>query len=629
MRTLWVLLLITTLAACSGGQNTGPEISRSDKQSHGNPESVPMEEPIEYFEEPQVEGVPAVPEVPLETVEAEEWDAVEAIPKAAAEEAPVAEAPAELKAESKVQRKMFPAKPNRTAGATGKSKNRDFALQKRLKRGLVYWKVQSPRKAPDFNTETYDHISENRFLDVLDHPLSTFSVDVDTGSYSNMRRFLNQGQLPPKDSIRIEELVNYFPYEYRGPAHHRHPFAVHVEMAQAFWNGNHSVVRIGIKGKDIDWAERQPSNLVFLIDVSGSMQSDHKLPLLKRSLKLLTAKLGEQDRVAMVVYAGSSGLVLPSTPGDHKAEILEAIDGLEAGGSTNGGAGIQLAYKVARKHFIPGGVNRVILATDGDFNVGVTHQGELIRAIEDNAKSNVFLSVLGYGMGNYKDSTLEKLADKGNGNYAYIDNLREARKVLVEQIGGTLVTIAKDVKIQIEFNPLKVASYRLIGYENRVLNKEDFNDDKKDAGDIGAGHTVTALYEIVPAGLTKQGGDVDPLKYVHQPELSHQAFSEELMTVKLRYKKPEGSRSRLMTFPVTREHRKFAQASGEFQFAAAVASFGMLLRESEFKGNTSFGKVLQIVESPRHRNDPYRREFAGLVRKAYTLSDEPQLTRLD
>ena len=291
---------------------------------------------------------------------------------------------------------------------------------------------------------------------------------------------------------------------------------------------------------------------------------------MKKSLKLLTKKLDENDRVAMVVYAGASGLVLPSTTGAYKYEILEAIEGLEAGGSTNGGAGIRLAYQVAKQHFIKGGINRVILATDGDFNVGTTNQGELVDLIEANAKSNVFLTVLGYGMGNYKDSTLEKLADKGNGNYAYIDTLREAKKVLVEQIGGTMMTIAKDVKIQIEFNPLKVASYRLIGYENRMLNKEDFNDDKKDAGEIGSGHTVTALYEIVPAGLTKQGGDVDPLKYVHNPSLSEEAFSDELLTVKLRYKEPEGSQSRLIVFPVTMQHRKFSRASGDFKFAAGA-----------------------------------------------------------
>ncbi len=502
-------------------------------------------------------------------------------------------------------------------------------LAKRLQRGMVYWKAHSPRPQPEFNTEAYDHITENTFRNVLNHPLSTFSVDVDSASYANMRRFINNGQLPPKDSVRIEELVNYFPYHYEFSNENEHPFAVNVETAQAFWEPDHQLVRIGIKGKDIDWSQRPDSNLVFLIDVSGSMRMANKLTLVKKSLKLLAENLGENDRVAMVVYAGASGLALPSTTGDRKSDILEAIEGLEAGGSTNGGAGIRLAYQVAKKHFIKGGVNRVILATDGDFNVGTTNQGELVDLIQTNAKSNVFLTVLGYGMGNYKDSTLEKLADKGNGNYAYIDTLREAKKVLVEQIGGTMMTIAKDVKIQIEFNPLKVASYRLIGYENRMLNKEDFNDDKKDAGEIGAGHTVTALYEIVPAGLTKKGGDVDALKYTHKTSLSEEAFSDELLTVKLRYKEPEGSRSRLIAFPVTMKHQKFARASGDFKFAAAVASFGMMLRESEHKGHTSFGKVLKIVDDPQQRTDPYRREFVDLVRKAFTLSDEPQITQLN
>ncbi len=513
--------------------------------------------------------------------------------------------------------------------STPRQKGKTSTLAKRFRQGMVYWKVQSPRPQPVFNTEAYDHVSENQFFDVLENPLSTFSVDVDSASYANMRRFINGGQLPPKDSVRIEELVNYFPYRYEFPEENEHPFSVNVETAQAFWDPHHPLVRIGIKGKDIDWSQRPASNLVFLIDVSGSMHSMNKLPLVKRSLKLLIQNLGEQDRVAMVVYAGASGLALSSTPGDRKPEILAAIEELEAGGSTNGGAGIQLAYRVAKEHFIEGGINRVVLATDGDFNIGVTNQGDLVRLIEDHAKSNVFLTVLGYGMGNYKDSTLEKLADKGNGNYAYIDTLREAKKVLVEQIGGTMMTIAKDVKIQIEFNPLKVASYRLIGYENRMLSKEDFNDDKKDAGEIGSGHTVTALYEIVPAGLTKQGGDIDPLKYVNRPELSEQAFSDEWLTVKLRYKEPEGSKSRLITFPVTLEHRKFARASGDFKFAAAVASFGMLLRESEHKGHTSFGKVLKIVDHPQQRTDPYRREFAELVRKAYTMSDEPRITQLN
>ena len=633
MRKLFVIFIMVTLAACSKNA-APPEVSKSPESRKPTLSAVQSQQDA-LTEKPLMadESAATAEEAPLlmeampepiaeEVFEAEAEPVMELVPF---EGAMVMEAPI-----VKQNRALhFSSEADGFGIAGRKQKTHKSTLTKRFKRGMVYWKAHSPRPQPRFNTETYDSITENAFLDVLENPLSTFSVDVDSASYSNMRRFLNDGQLPPKDSVRIEELVNYFPYRYDFPDENEHPFAVNVETAQAFWAPNHQLVRIGIKGKEIDWSRRPNSNLVFLIDVSGSMRWENKLSLVKRSLKLLTEKLGENDRVAMVVYAGASGLALPSTTGDDKQEILEAIEGLEAGGSTNGGAGIQLAYKVAKKHFIKGGVNRVILATDGDFNVGTTNQGELVDLIEANAKSNVFLTVLGYGMGNYKDSTLEKLADKGNGNYAYIDTIREAKKVLVEQIGGTMMTIAKDVKIQIEFNPLKVASYRLIGYENRMLSKEDFNDDKKDAGEIGSGHTVTALYEIIPAGLTKQGGNVDPLKYLHKPSLSEEAFSDELLTVKLRYKEPEGQKSRLIAFPVTMKHRQFAKASGDFKFAAAVASFGMMLRESEHKGHTSFGRVLKIVDDPEQKIDPYRREFVDLVRKAFTLSDEPAVTRLN
>ncbi|MEI8312400.1 MAG: VWA domain-containing protein, partial [Verrucomicrobiota bacterium] len=364
-----------------------------------------------------------------------------------------------------------------------------------------------------FNTEAYDVVQENVFLDAKANPLSTFSIDVDTASYANVRRFLNSDQLPPAGAVRIEELINYFPYSYPQPDAEV-PFSVSVETARPPWAPEHELVRIGIKGRELEARNRPASNLVFLVDVSGSMQPENKLPLLKRSLRALVENLGDEDRVAVAVYAGSSGLVLPPTPGSDKRRIRAAIDQLGAGGSTNGAQGIRLAYETARENFLKEGNNRVILCTDGDFNVGTTSQSSLVKLIEKERASGVFLSVLGFGDGNLKDSTMEKLADKGNGNYAYIDSFSEGRKVLVEEMGGTLFTIAKDVKIQVEFNPARVAGYRLIGYENRLLAKEDFNNDKKDAGEIGAGHAVTALYEVVPAGKSLPGGNsVDPLKY--------------------------------------------------------------------------------------------------------------------
>ena len=474
------------------------------------------------------------------------------------------------------------------------------------------------RQAPPLDREGYAHIVENALVRAIDQPLSTFSVDVDTASYANVRRFLSMGQLPPKDAVRIEEMVNYFGYDYdepRGP----HPFSVTTEVAACPWREGHRLVLIGLQGRRIADADLPPRNLVFLVDVSGSMNQPQKLPLVKASLGLLADTLREQDTVALVVYAGAAGLVLPPTPGDRKAEIRRALDRLEAGGSTAGGAGIELAYKVAGESFVKGGINRVILATDGDFNVGVTSDGELVRLIEEKRKSRVFLSVLGFGMGNYQDAKMEQLADKGDGNYAYIDTLHEARKVLVEQAGGTLVTIAKDVKIQVEFNPARVAAYRLIGYENRVLAAQDFNDDKKDAGEIGAGHSVTALYEIVPAGMEVTAGTVDALKY-QQPRLaSAQAKSEELMTVKLRYKAPEGDASRLLSVAVRQADD--AAPKPRLAFASAVAGFGMLLRESEHKGTLSYAGVRELAGRGTGA-DPngYRSEFVKLVAAAEGLA---------
>ncbi|HEV3343329.1 MAG TPA: VWA domain-containing protein [Pirellulales bacterium] len=470
------------------------------------------------------------------------------------------------------------------------------------------------------NTESYDRIDENPFLEVRQNPLSTFSIDVDTASYANVRRFLNGGSLPPKDAVRIEEMLNYFTYHYAPPADDR-PFAVNAEVAGCPWEPKHRLLRIALKGREIDLDNRPASNLVFLIDVSGSMDNPAKLPLLKSALHLLIDKLAENDRVAMVVYAGSSGLVLPSTSGLNKETIRAALDQLQAGGSTNGGSGIQLAYQVAREKFIRGGTNRVILCTDGDFNVGVTDQGSLTRLIEEEAKSGVFLSVLGFGAGNLKDSTMEKLADRGNGNYAYIDTPNEARKVLVEQLGGTLVTIAKDVKLQIEFNPRKLAAYRLIGYENRLLRAEDFNDDKKDAGEIGAGHTVTAVYELVPAGAEVSTSKVDELKYQRTGAHGEGAFNDELLTLKLRYKEPDGDKSKLIESVVKDAAESYARASEDFRFAAAVAGFGLLLRDSQYKGDLTWGAVLELAAASRGADESgYRTEFVELVKRATAIS---------
>lgn len=466
-------------------------------------------------------------------------------------------------------------------------------------------------------------ISENAFVEVMHEPLSTFSIDVDTASYSKVRMYLMEhGVLPRPDAVRIEELVNYFPYDYAAPTGDV-PFAAHVEVAGCPWAPQHRLVRIGIKGRELDRLARPASNLVFLLDVSGSMDQPNRLPLVKRGMQMLVQELGENDRVAIVVYAGAAGMVLDSTTGDRQSEILSALDRLNAGGSTNGGAGIQLAYQTALDHFIAGGVNRVLLCTDGDFNVGVTGTDELVRVAEQNAKTGVFLSVLGFGMGNHNDDMLEQISNKGNGNYAFIDTEAEARKVLVEQMTGTLVTIAKDVKIQVEFNPAAAQAYRLIGYENRMLAALDFNDDRKDAGEIGAGHTVTALYEVVPAGGDR-GVDIPPvdeLRYRRQGKLTGEAKSGELLSLKIRYKPPEGDTSEKLVFPVTDQGLKFGQASREFRFAAAVASFGMLLRNSRHKGNATFAGVQEIaVEAASGDSSGYRQEFLQLVKRAEQIS---------
>lgn len=484
----------------------------------------------------------------------------------------------------------------------------------------------------DTSGESYTRIVENGLLDVQREPLSTFSIDVDTASYANVRRFLNQNTRPPPDAVRIEELVNYFPASEEGPPPGaEHPFAVKVEISSCPWQPQHRLARVHLQARDIG-RERPASNLVFLVDVSGSMSSEDKLPLVRRSLLMLAERLGENDRVSMVTYASGTQVVLPSVNGLQKADIISAVDRLQAGGSTHGSAGIRLAYEQAVAGFIQGGVNRVILCTDGDFNVGISDPAELEGFITEKASSGVFLSVLGFGTGNLKDRTMETLADKGNGNYAYIDSLGEARKVLVEQMNGTLVTVAKDVKIQIEFNPVVVRQYRLIGYENRLLAKEDFNNDTKDAGEIGAGHNVIALYELVPASLSAaepQRPLVDSLKYQRQlanpPVLAATpaAAGGEAMTVKLRYKEPDGAASRLLEVPVRDAGAGMEQAGDEFQFSAAVAGFGLLLRGSSYAGQLTWEQVRELALKGKGA-DPlgYRGEFIQLIEKARGLSGD-------
>ena len=463
----------------------------------------------------------------------------------------------------------------------------------------------------DWNTENYSTIHENGFKNVRVNPLSTFSIDVDNASYSNVRRYLNSGNLPPVDAVRIEEMINYFSYDYPEP-HGEHPFSVSTEVSACPWNSENYLMHIGLKGKSFDKTELPSSNLVFLFDVSGSMNSPQKLPLLKRAFKMLVNELRPNDCVAIVVYAGAAGKVLDSTPGNQKTKIINALQKLNAGGSTAGGAGIKLAYKIAEENFIEGGNNRIILATDGDFNVGVSSTSEMERLVEQKRENGVFISVLGFGSGNIKDDKMETIADKGNGNYAYIDNIQEARKVLVSEFGGTLFTIAKDVKFQLEFNPKQVKAYRLVGYENRLLNDEDFNDDKKDAGEIGAGHTVTALYEIVPAGADTDTPSVDPLKYQTSKAVSGKN-RDELLTIKLRYKKTEEHKSRLLELPV--ENNLNVETSDDFRFSAAVASFGMLLRKSEFAGNTTIDSVVKLAEGAKGADkEGYRSEFIRLVK---------------
>jgi Ca-activated chloride channel homolog len=475
-----------------------------------------------------------------------------------------------------------------------------------------------------FNTESYDRIYDNIFKQSLTDPVSTFSIDVDAASYSNLRRFVTAGQKPPADAIRIEEMVNYFSYNYKNP-NGNIPFSINTEVAECPWNPDHQLIHIGLQGKMVDYDDLRASNLVFLVDVSGSMSHEKKLPLVKKSLMKMLEQLTERDRIAIVVYAGAAGLVLPSTPANEKQKIMAALNNLKAGGSTAGGAGIKLAYKVALENFIEDGNNRVILATDGDFNVGASSDSEMVRLIEENRKSGVFITVAGFGMGNYKDSKMEKIANKGNGNYFYIDQEKEADKVFGKELLATLFTIAKDVKIQVEFNPAKVKSYRLIGYVNRKLNNEDFENDKKDAGELGAGHTVTALYEIeLNENNTSNGTDYyeqntqtnrdQEYKYMETRIKPDAKKSKELVTVRLRYKEPDGTKSKLIESTINTSNKNITQSSENFRWSAGVALFGMLLRDSEYKGTGDYDMVLSLAKGAKGNDvEGYRQEFIEMV----------------
>lgn len=490
----------------------------------------------------------------------------------------------------------------------------------RMAMGAVYYSTPVIEGDRDLNTENYSKLDDNDFKSSSRNPLSTFSIDVDKASYSNVRRFINQGQRPPADAVRVEELINYFSYSYPQPATNA-PFSITTQYLACPWNSRHNLVHIGLQGREINTDKLPANNLVFLLDVSSSMEDPNKLPLLKSGLRLLIEQMRPQDKIAIVVYAGAAGIVLPSTPGNQKEKIIAALENLQAGGSTAGGEGILLAYKTARESFLKEGNNRVILATDGDFNVGASSDGELVRLIEKKREEGVFLTVLGFGSGNYKDSKMEQLADKGNGNYAYIDNILEAKKTLVKEMGGTLLTIARDVKIQVEFNPAKVKGYRLVGYENRMLNNEDFNDDKKDAGELGSGHTVTAIYEIIPAGSEEElTASVDSLKYQHSGPLLPLG-SNEVMTIKFRYKEQKEAASRLLSAVVPDKRLELQSASESARFACAVASFGMLLRDSKYKGNSSYPGVLAMAKAAKGADEEgYRAEFIRLVEMAELLN---------
>jgi Ca-activated chloride channel family protein len=494
-------------------------------------------------------------------------------------------------------------------------------LEKQVAADYAIAEEPTTEQKDNFNTEEYDRIYENQFKDVTQNPLSTFSIDVDKASYSNVRRFLEDNQLPPKDAVRIEELINYFHYNYPQPGGD-HPFSIYTETAECPWNKEHILVHVGLQGKKLDYENLKPSNLVFLLDVSGSMDEPNKLPLVKKSMNILIDNLNPADKVAIVVYAGASGVVLPSTSMDYKDKIIDALDKLSAGGSTAGGEGIEKAYKIAQENLIPNGNNRVILCTDGDFNVGVSSTGDLVRLIEEKRKLDIYLTICGFGMGNYKDGRLEQISNTGNGNYFYIDNREEAEKVFAKELRANMFTIAKDVKIQVEFNPVTVKAYRLIGYENRVMANEDFNNDTKDAGELGAGHTVTALYEVVPIGAATRVPTTDKLKY-QETKVASGAKSDELLTIKFRYKPIHGDSSKLITQVVEGRKQSFNNSSPEFRFSAAVAGFGMLLRDSEFKGTANYEIIHNMAEEAiTDKSDNYKTEFLTLLEKADKLAQK-------
>jgi len=532
--------------------------------------------------------------------------------------------------------KMAPNTPTPLQGAaagvpvtmsSGVNPNRHIVLRGNASPSMMYKSKSTYYNTPVPDEESYKTITENGFNTAKDNPLSTFSVDVDAASYSNVRRFINSGQLPPADAVRVEEMINYFKYNIPGPSN-GDPVAIHTELSSAPWNPKHLLVRVGLKARTINMDKLPPSNLVFLLDISGSMGEPNKLPLVKASMKMLVDQLRSEDRVAIVVYSGEVALKLPSTSGDKKQVIKDVIDGLEAGGSTAGGAGIKMAYRIARENYRFGGNNRIIMCTDGDFNVGDSSDGDMETLITRERSSNVPITIMGFGMGNLKDSKMEILADKGNGNYAYIDNLTEARKTLITEYGGTMFTVAKDVKLQVEFNPARVQAYRLVGYEDRMLAKEDFNNDKKDAGDMGSGHTVTAFYEIVPVGVADDySNNVDPLKYQKTKDAPAAGSNQnELMTVKFRYKQPESDKSSMSLATVQNKPVSFNSTSVDFRFASAVAEFGMMLRSSEFKQGSSFDQAIAIAKAAKGNDeDGYRSEFVRLAETAKSLAGNGQL----
>jgi Ca-activated chloride channel family protein len=607
-RFFTIAFLISFVVGCSSLGSRGEEETAAVK---AKPPAVVTSEPAPDTDAP----VAAAADADAHTVAAPETNTPVAgalaaeLKDATLEQAPISESLAQVAPESELARTTLESLHGRAVRGRASGLGLDVRSLSAVSDPLARFAMMAPE-----SREAYEAMEDNAFRSPTDHPLSTFSIDVGTASYSNVRRFITNGDTPPADAVRVEEMINYFRYDYPEPDGDA-PFAVYAEVGDAPWRPEHRLVHIGLQGRRVEQADRPASNLVFLMDVSGSMRARNKLPLLKKAFRLLVGELDERDRVAIVTYAGQAGLALEPTSGANKQAILQVVAGLGAGGSTAGADGIRTAYDLARKSFIPGGINRVILATDGDFNVGISDDGALVRMIEKKREGGVFLTVLGFGEGNLQDAKMHKLADKGNGSYHYIDSIFEAKKVLIDEMGATLQTIAKDVKIQVEFNPAHVAAYRLVGYETRLLAAEDFADDKKDAGELGAGHTVTALYEIIPRGVKSpelDGLDI-PLKYQRQDLSDEAEDSGELLTVKLRYKEPEGDVSKLITQVIAADAAD-GEPSDSFQFSAAVALFGMLLRESESSGDATVDDALEIArESLGPDEAGYRRAFVDMV----------------